>query len=663
MTGLLYGVGLGPGDPELITLKAARLIAAADVVAYHSGTHGRSIARSIAVNLLPPNVIEEALIYPVTTERSAHPGGYQGAMTDFYDESAERLATHLRAGRTVVVLCEGDPMFYGSYMYLHDRLAPYFPAEVVPGVTSVSAAAAAAGQPLVRHEDVLTILPGTLPAPELARRLADTDGAAIMKLGRTFPAVRAALAEAGRLDDAWYVERASTAAQRMIPVADVDPAAVPYFSIILVPGADRRLGRISSGEQPPARSSTSAGGEVLVVGLGPGPDKWITPEVSAALETVAHIVGYGPYVERVPQRVGLQRHASGNTVEVDRARFALDLALAGERVAVVSGGDAGVFGMASAVFEAAQDEAYESVEITVLPGVTAAQAVAAAAGAPLGGDYAVVSLSDRLKPWEVIADRLRRVSESDLVLAIYNPASRSRATQIALAKQVLLECRSPDTPVIIGRSVGRARESVQITTLGRAGPDDDRHAVPADHRRDRHDGLGGSGLDPTLRPGRRTVPLNITVRKAHDGEWRLIADIHLAAIAAELPYLPTTHTDSETRTWFRDTVLPNSEVLVALDEGEIQGFAAVADGRLDHLYVRPDRLRRGIGTALIDAAKELSPQGLRLFVFQRNDAARAFYRRHGFTVVSFGSGNGNEEREPDLTMVWVPLSRSGHAVD
>src|ERR1700712_770942 len=265
MTTLLYGVGLGPGDSELITLKAARLIAAADVVAYHSGTHGRSIARSIAADLLAPGVVEEPLVYPVTTERSLHPGGYQGAMTQFYDESAERLAVHLRAGRSVVVVCEGDPLFYGSYMYLHDRLAPYFVTEVVPGVTSVSAAAAAAGQPLVRHEDVLTILPGTLPATELARRLADTQGAAIMKLGRTFPAVRAALAEAGRLDDAWYIERASTTAQTMIPVADVDPARVPYFSIILVPGADRRLGEVSSGDERSAQPGRSAGGEVLVV--------------------------------------------------------------------------------------------------------------------------------------------------------------------------------------------------------------------------------------------------------------------------------------------------------------------------------------------------------------------------------------------------------------
>ena len=146
------------------------------------------------------------------------------------------------------------------------------------------------------------------------------------------------------------------------------------------------------------------------------------------LRTVDHVVGYGPYVDRVPDRPGLTKHASGNTVELDRARFALDLALAGERVAVVSGGDAGVFGMAAAVFEAAEDPAYAPVRIEVRPGLTAAQAVAARAGAPLGGDYAVLSLSDRLKPWAVIEDRLRAVAAADLVLAVYNPASRTRTS-------------------------------------------------------------------------------------------------------------------------------------------------------------------------------------------------------------------------------------------
>jgi len=461
--GRLFGVGLGPGDPELITRKAARLIGEADVVAYHSGTHGRSIARSIAAELLPAGVVEEPLVYPVTTGETLHVNGYRGAIDEFYDRSAERLAVHLAAGRTVVVLCEGDPLFYGSYMYLHDRLRDRFPAEVVPGVTSVSAAAAAAGTPLVRHEDVLTILPGTLPTPELARRLADTQGAAIMKLGRTFPAVRDALTQAGRVDDAIYVERASSDRQAVRPVAEVDPAAVPYFSIVIVPGDGRRGGELAG---PPPPSGSVGAAELLVVGLGPGPDRWVTPEVSAALAGVGHIVGYAPYVNRVPQREGLQRHASGNTVEIDRARFALELALSGERVAVVSGGDAGVFGMATAVHEAAADPRFRDVPIRVLPGVTAAQAVAARAGAPLGGDYAVVSLSDRLKPWAVIEARLRAIAEADLVLAIYNPASRSRTDQLADAVAVLRSVRSDETVVVVGRDVGRAEESVEVTTLG-----------------------------------------------------------------------------------------------------------------------------------------------------------------------------------------------------
>ena len=471
-TGGLYGVGVGPGDPGLITRKAAGLIENADVVAYFSGTHGRSIARSIAAELLPTGVREESMVYPVTTGSTDHPGGYPGAIDEFYDECAGRLAGHLRDGRSVVVLCEGDPLFYGSYMYLHDRLASRFPAEVVPGVTSVSAASAAARRPLVRHEDVLTVLPGTLPRPELARRLADTQGAVIMKLGRTFRTVRQALAEAGRLDEALYVERASTGGERVVPAADVDPDAVPYFSIVLVPGRDRRLARAAEITAPPPEVARSGPAELLVVGLGPGPDRWLTPEVSTALGQVEHVIGYAPYVSRVPQREGLRRHASGNTVEVDRARDALELALAGERVAVVSGGDAGVFGMASAVFEAVETAGgrYDAVPVRVLPGVTAAQAVAARAGAPLGGDYAVLSLSDRLKPWEVLEQRLAAAAAADLVLAIYNPASRSRTTQVASMRDVLLAHRSGDVPVIIGRDVGRDGEQLTVTTLEKLDP-------------------------------------------------------------------------------------------------------------------------------------------------------------------------------------------------
>ena len=494
-TGRLYGVGLGPGDPELVTLKAARLIGSADVVAYHAGVRKASNARRIAADLIPDGAVEEQLTYPVTTGTTDHPGGYAGALGDFYEESAARLAAHLDAGRDVVVLAEGDPLFYGSFMYLHDRLAERYRCEIVPGVPAFAAAAATTASPLVRQTDVLTVLPGTLPAPELARRLADTDGAIIMKLGRTFPAVREALAAAGRLEHAVYVERASMGEERWLPVAEVDPATVPYFSLIVVNGdslngrrsrdgrlgasdarvADERpvVGRVADERQRGgvSRPSGATPTELLVVGLGPGPDGWLTPEAAAALAEVEHVVGYAPYVARVPQRPGLTRHASGNTVEVDRARLALDLAAAGERVAVVSGGDAGVFGMASAVFEAVEaDPAYDAVPVRVLPGVSAVQAVAARAGAPVGADFAVMSLSDRLKPWSVIEDRLRAVAAGDLVLAVYNPASRSRPDQIGLARKVLLEHRPPETVVVVGRDIGRAEESLTVTTLGELDP-------------------------------------------------------------------------------------------------------------------------------------------------------------------------------------------------
>lgn len=469
--GSFAGVGVGPGDPELLTLKAARLIGRADVIAYHSARGRRSNARRIAAELFPAGVVEEQLVYPVTTGVTDHPGGYTGVLAEFYEESAARLAAHLDEGRNVVLLAEGDPLFYGSYMYMHDRLSERYSTEIVPGVPAFLAATAATASPLVRQTDVLTILPGTLPEPELARRLADTDGAIIMKLGRTFPAVRRALAAAGRLDHALYVERASMPEQRWQPVADVDETKVPYFSLIVVTG-DSLNGRRSRDASEPAeaRAPSAAAAELLVVGLGPGPGGWLTPEAAAALAEVDHVVGYGPYVNRVPQRPGLTRHASGNTVEVDRARFALELARRGEKVAVVSGGDAGIFGMAAAVFEAAEDPAFAEVSVRVLPGVSAVQAVAARAGAPIGADFAVLSLSDRLKPWEVIERRLRAVAEADLVLAVYNPASRSRTGQVATARDVLLKHRSPDTVVVVGRDVGRAGESLAVTTLGELDP-------------------------------------------------------------------------------------------------------------------------------------------------------------------------------------------------
>ncbi|MEG9551925.1 precorrin-2 C(20)-methyltransferase [Streptomyces baarnensis] len=464
-TGTLYGVGLGPGDPNLMTLRAVQAIGDADVVAYHSARHGRSIARSIAAAHLRPDHIEEALVYPVTTETTDHPGGYRGALEEFYEKAAARLAAHLDAGLTVAVLAEGDPMFYGSYMHMHKRLADRYPTEVIPGVTSVSAAAARLGTPLVEGEEILTILPGTLPEEELTARLAATDTAVVMKLGRTFPAVRGAFEASGRLAEARYVERATMAGERTGELADIDPASVPYFSVAVLPS------RVDAPRPSPSASpSASASGDVVVVGTGPAGPLWLTPETRGALAAADDVVGYTTYLDRVPVRPGQARHGSDNKVESERAEFALDLARRGRRVAVVSGGDPGVFAMATAVLEVASQEEYADIPVRVLPGVTAANAAAARAGAPLGHDYATISLSDRLKPWEVIAERLRAAASADLVLALYNPGSMSRTWQVGKARDLLLEHRSPDTPVVLARDVGGPTESVRTVRLADVDP-------------------------------------------------------------------------------------------------------------------------------------------------------------------------------------------------
>jgi precorrin-2 C20-methyltransferase / precorrin-3B C17-methyltransferase len=469
--GTLYGVGLGPGDPELVTVKAARLIGAADVVAYHCARHGRSVARSIAEPYLRGDQVEEQLVYPVTTETTDHPGGYEGAMEEFYAAAADRLMAHLADGRDVVLLAEGDPLFYSSYMHMHKRISGRFRTEIVPGITSVSAASAALAMPLVEGDDVLTVLPGTLGREELTERLRGAGAAAIMKIGRSYGEVRAALKDSGRLEQAYYVERASGGPRQVIERADgVEPSTVPYMSLVLLAGAEA-AGHPAAVLSGPAAGTGTGPGRVDVVGLGPGGRDWLTPQAAAVLAAADDIVGYAPYVDRVPPNPRQRRHGSDNRVEAQRAEFALDLALRGSRVAVVSSGDPGVFAMASVVLEAASADArFAEVPVAIVPGITAAQAVASMAGAPLGHDYVMLSLSDRLKPWDVIARRLTAAAEGDFAIAIYNPASQSRRQQLIDARSLLLSHRDPGTPVVIGRAVGTDDQEVTVTTLGEFDP-------------------------------------------------------------------------------------------------------------------------------------------------------------------------------------------------
>ena len=239
-TARLIGVGVGPGDPELLTLKAIRALRDADVVAHFAKAGNVSQARAIAADHIRSNAIELPLLYPVTTEIPKGAPAYCDTIAAFYDDSAAAVSAHLNARRSVAVICEGDPLFYGSYMHLHVRLSPHYRTDVIAGVTGMSGCWSAIGAPIAQGDDVFTVLPGTLAEDELVRRLVDADAVAVMKLGRNLPKVRRALDRAGRLGRAVYVERGTMADAAVMRLADKPDDCAPYFAIVLVAGWERR---------------------------------------------------------------------------------------------------------------------------------------------------------------------------------------------------------------------------------------------------------------------------------------------------------------------------------------------------------------------------------------------------------------------------------------
>jgi precorrin-2/cobalt-factor-2 C20-methyltransferase len=239
-SGVLYGVGLGPGDPELVTVKAARLVYEARVVAYFAKAGRESHARRIARPYLHADCEEMLLAYPMTTEHPFYKPEYVEALRGFYEESAEQLARMLEQGRNVALLCEGDPMFYGSFMHLFERLKSRFRVEICAGVSGMSGCFAAAQQPMTWGDDVLTVVPATLEEAALERRLAATDAAVIMKLGGNFPKLRRVLTRLRMNERAIYVERGTMESQKILPFAEKLDDVAPYFAMVLAPGRGRR---------------------------------------------------------------------------------------------------------------------------------------------------------------------------------------------------------------------------------------------------------------------------------------------------------------------------------------------------------------------------------------------------------------------------------------
>jgi precorrin-2/cobalt-factor-2 C20-methyltransferase len=235
-TAKLIGIGVGPGDPDLLTLKAVRALKTADVVAHFAKAGNPSNARAIVTEFLRPGLAELPLLYPITTEAPASDPAYQSAIQGFFDQAATEVSAYLEAGRTVAVLSEGDPLFFGSYMHLHIRLMKRYPTEVIPGVTGMSGCWSAAGFPMVQGDDVLTVLPGTLSEADLTRRFQQNDPTVVMKVGRNLPKIRRALIAAHRLAHAVYVERGTMEHEKFMPMMDKKDDCAPYFAIVLVAG-------------------------------------------------------------------------------------------------------------------------------------------------------------------------------------------------------------------------------------------------------------------------------------------------------------------------------------------------------------------------------------------------------------------------------------------
>jgi len=239
-SGTVYGVGLGPGDPDLMSVRADRLIRNAKHVAYFRKSGRQGQARAIVKHMIPDQAAEFAMEYPVTTEIPLSDPRYNEILSAFYAECAAHLRTLVDAGENVVVLCEGDPFFYGSFMHLYARLKDERPVEVVPAISGMSGAWTATGQPITWGDDILTVLMGTLPEAELVRKMLDTDALVVMKIGRNIDKVRSALRQAGKYDAAWLVEFATMPNQTVTRLSDAEDKITPYFSIIVVHGQGRR---------------------------------------------------------------------------------------------------------------------------------------------------------------------------------------------------------------------------------------------------------------------------------------------------------------------------------------------------------------------------------------------------------------------------------------
>ena len=443
-TGKFYGIGVGPGDPELLTLKAARILAEVDCVflpataAHENGFAGRIVA-SLRLNA--------AKFRPVTLCMCRQRDIDQGA----YERAADDILTELRRGRSAAWIAEGDPLFYSTFVHVWEalrRLEPALNVEIVPGITSIQAGAALAGMPMAMLDEQVAIMPAAYGLDRLADLVRDFAVVCLLKVHRVFDQLLDRLAALPRPVEAVYIEKVGTADERLIrDLPALRGQTLPYFSLVLLRGAAYDSHRVEVAF-PRLESCTTAIGRVVVVGVGPGHADLLTPQAALALRQADVVVGYSGYFPWVEELLrGKECIALPLGQERERASIAIERAVQGHRVAVISSGDPGIYAMASVVLEMlATVEPNRRPEVEVVPGVSALNAAAALLGAPLGHDFAAISLSDLLTPWEVIEKRLRAAAAADFVLALFNPKSQRRDWQLARAREILLSERRGARP-------------------------------------------------------------------------------------------------------------------------------------------------------------------------------------------------------------------------
>jgi len=493
----LYALGVGPGAPDLLTLRAAEILKRVPVIFSPLSAMGTtSRALDVVRPLLDPSrqqVVE--LEFPMQKE--------QDELEGEWEEVAAQIVEQLRRHGEGAFITIGDVSLYSTFGYVQRILALQHPdlvIELVPGIPSFSAVSALLGIPYGRGDDRIAILPATFGPERIAAVLRDFETVILMKVDRVLDQVLDTLERLGLTDHATFVTKCGMPDQAVVyDVRTLRGQRPSYFSLLLVtktagpsgPTAaprPRTLAAAAPSAPAPSRPlaaspgpATAAaaargpeapprpGGKLFLVGFGPGNHDHLTFRAREALREAEVIVGYRTYVRLVGDLIaGKEVHYTGMTEELERARTAVDFAFAGRKVALISSGDVGIYGMAGPALELLKQRGWRrgcGVEVEVVPGVTALSACASVLGAPIMHDFAAISLSNLLTPWEVIVKRIEAAAAADYVIALYNPKSGRRTQQIVETQKILLKYRRPDTPVGIVKSGLRRGQRVVQTTL------------------------------------------------------------------------------------------------------------------------------------------------------------------------------------------------------